>query len=61
MSWLSICFIVSRATPTAMRIEVPTNGKFRTSAVASKIEGSRAMNAMNSAPGSVMRVRIRAR
>ena len=25
MSWLSICFIVSRATPTAMRIEMPPN------------------------------------
>ena len=26
ISWLSICFIVSRATPTAMRIDVPPNG-----------------------------------
>ena len=27
ISWLSICYIVSRATPTAMRIEVPAKGK----------------------------------
>ena len=25
ISWLSICFIVSRATPTAIRIDVPPN------------------------------------
>ena len=61
MSWLSICFIVSRATPTAMRIDVPPNANACTSAKASSSDGSRAMAAMNSAPGSVMRARILAR
>ncbi|MND08412.1 hypothetical protein D3C83_309960 [compost metagenome] len=53
--------MVSRATPTPIRIEVPANGKFRTSATARRIDGSSAMNAMNSAPGRVMRRRIFAR
>ncbi len=40
MSWLSICFIVSSATPTAIRIETPAKGKFCTSANASSSDGS---------------------
>ena len=34
ISWLSICFIVSSATPTAMRIDVPPKANAWTSATA---------------------------
>ena len=61
MSWLSICFIVSRATPTAMSSVVPAKGNRVIPQTAKAIDGSRATKARNSEPGSVMRLRMPAR
>ena len=57
MSWLSICFTVSRPTPTMMMIEEPPNGMLdptlsRTNAMV----GMSATAARYSEPGAVMRV-----
>ena len=57
MSWLSICFIVSSATPTTIRIEMPENPRDRLNQIATS-EGSTATEARNSDPGSVIRDRM---
>src|SRR5690606_22526748 len=56
-SCASICFTVSRPTPTMMRIEAPPNGKFWLAwTVASAISGMSATMPRYSEPGNVMRV-----
>ena len=61
MSWLSICFIVSSATPTVMRSDVPPKGNWLMSQNANTSNGVTAMTARNYDPGSVMRLSTFAR
>src|SRR5688500_20083158 len=63
VSWDSICFMVSRATPTTMRIEVPPNGNVcgSSSHTANTMEGTRAIVARNIEHGRVIRLRMRCR
>ena len=53
LNWLSICFIVSRVTPTVIKIEIPLNPK-GTSQIAEAIVGNTATDAKNIDPGKVI-------
>ena len=61
MSWLSICFMVSSATPTVISSAVPPNGNCAMSHTANTMSGVSAIAARNSEPGRVMRFRTLAR
>ena len=61
ISWLSICFIVSSATPTVMSSAVPPNGNWLMSQNANTSNGTTAIVARNNEPGSVMRLSTLAR
>ena len=53
LNWLSICFIVSRATPTVIKIEIPLKPK-GISQIAEAIDGNTATDAKNIEPGKVI-------
>ena len=57
LNWLSTCFIVSKATPTVIKIEIPLNPKGM-SHIADAIEGNTATEARNIDPGRVIRLNI---
>ncbi len=60
VSWLSICFIVSNATPTTMRIDTPENPT-GIAHMAEATAGRMAMSPRKTEPGRVIRLSIRPR
>ena len=55
LNWLSTCFIVSKATPTVIKIEIPLNPR-GISQIADAIDGRTATDAKNTEPGKVIPV-----
>lgn len=53
LNWLSICFIVSKATPTVIKIEIPLKPR-GISHIAEAIEGRTATEARKTEPGKVI-------
>ena len=57
LSWLSTCFIVSRATPTVINIDIPLNPSGM-SQIAEAIDGRTATEAKKIEPGNVILLKI---